>query len=179
MKIKSTDIPGLLIIEPEVYQDERGYFFEAYNKQKFLDCGIDVDFIQDNESYSKKGVLRGLHYQKEPYSQGKLVRVVKGSVLDVAVDIRAGSPTFGKWSAVELSSENKLMYWIPKGFAHGFLTLEDDTIFTYKCSGIYHRPSEAAIYWNDPTLAINWGITEPILSEKDKLAPFLKELETQ
>lgn len=177
MQIKSTDIPGLLIIKPDIYHDERGYFFETYNKSKLLDAGIDVDFIQDNESCSKQGVLRGLHFQKAPYSQGKLVRVTRGAVLDVAVDIRVNSPTFGKWSAVELSSENKLMYWIPKGFAHGFLTLIDDTIFTYKCSGEYHKPSEGSIRWNDPTLAINWGINNPILSEKDKLAPFLKELE--
>lgn len=173
----TTDIPGLLIIKPDLFNDDRGYFFEAYNKNRLLEAGIDVDFIQDNESCSKKGVLRGLHYQREPYSQGKLVRVIKGAVLDVAVDIRLNSPTYGRWSAVELTSENKLIYWIPKGFAHGFLALEDDTIFSYKCSGIYHKPSEASIIWNDPILAINWGIKNPILSEKDKLAPFLKEIE--
>lgn len=175
MQIIPTEIPDLLIIKPDVFTDERGYFFESYNKEKFAGAGIDVEFVQDNESRSMKGVLRGLHFQTEPYAQGKLVRVVKGRVLDVAVDIRKNSPTFGKWAGIELSEENKLMYWIPKGFAHGFLTLEDNTVFTYKCSGVYHKPSEASIRWNDPDLAIQWNISKPILSEKDLNAPSIKE----
>ena len=132
MQITKTKIPGLLIIKPDIYIDKRGYFFESYNKQKFIENGIEVNYVQDNESRSQKGVLRGLHFQNPPYSQGKLVRVIKGSVLDVAVDIRKGSPTFGQWDSVILSEENKLMYWLPEGMAHGFLTLEDDTIFFYK-----------------------------------------------
>ncbi len=175
MEILTTEIPGLLIIKPDVFNDDRGYFFESYNMSKFTNAGIEVDFVQDNESKSMKGVLRGLHFQKGAFAQGKLVRVVQGAVLDVAVDIRKDSPSFGKWSSIELTGNNKLMYWIPAGFAHGFLTLEDNTIFTYKCSGVYHKPAEAAIRWNDPDLAIQWGISDPILSEKDKTAPLFKE----
>lgn len=171
MEILNTEIPGLLIIKPDVFYDDRGYFFESYNRRKLIDAGIDVDFVQDNESRSMKGVLRGLHFQREPYAQGKLVRVVQGAVLDVAVDIRIDSPTFGKWASIKLSGENKLMYWIPEGFAHGFLTLEDNTIFTYKCTGVYHKPAEASIIWNDPDLSINWEFDKPILSPKDEVAP--------
>lgn len=179
MEILTTEIPGLLIIKPDVFNDERGYFFESYNMAKFVNAGITVDFVQDNESKSMKGVLRGLHFQKEPYAQGKLVRVIQGAVLDVAVDIRKNSPSFGKWSSIELTGDNKLMYWIPAGFAHGFLTLEDNTIFTYKCSGVYHKPAEAGIRWNDPELAIKWGISNPILSEKDKTAPLFTEYKSE
>ncbi len=175
MEILKTEIPGLLIIKPDVFTDDRGYFFESYNKSKFVEAGINVDFVQDNESRSTKGVLRGLHFQREPYAQGKLVRVIRGSVLDVAVDLRKGSATFGKWNSIRLTEQNKLMYWIPEGFAHGFVTLEDDTIFTYKCTGIYHKPSESAILWNDPDLAIKWDIENPILSAKDIKAPTFKE----
>lgn len=171
MEILTTEIAGLLIIKPDVFADDRGYFFESYNKSKLANVGIDVDFVQDNESRSLKGVLRGLHFQNVPYAQGKLVRVIKGAVLDVAVDIRKDSPTFGKWASIKLTGENKFMYWIPKGFAHGFLTLEDDTIFSYKCSGSYYKPAEAAIRWDDPELDINWNIDNPILSDKDKVAP--------
>lgn len=176
MEIISTEIRDLLIIKPDVFADDRGYFFESYNKEKFADKGITTSFVQDNESKSKKGVLRGLHYQKKPFAQGKLVRVIQGAVLDVAVDIRIGSPTFGSWASIELTGENKLMYWIPEGFAHGFLTLKDDTIFTYKCTGVYNKASEASIRWNDPDLAINWGITDPVLSEKDKISPFFNQI---
>lgn len=175
MEIVTTEINGLLIIKPDVFTDERGYFFESYNKSKFLEAGINVDFVQDNESRSMKGVLRGLHFQKDPFAQGKLVRVIRGEVLDVAVDIRKGSPSFGKWASIRLSGENKLMYWIPEGFAHGFLTLEDNTIFTYKCTGVYHKPAEASIRWDDPDLAIDWQYNVPTLSQKDKEAPFFKE----
>lgn len=170
MEILNTEIPGLFIVKPDVFKDQRGYFFESYNKAKFAFLGIDADFVQDNESRSMKGVLRGLHFQKDPFAQGKLVRVVKGAVLDVAVDLRKDSPTFGKWSSIELTGDNKLMYWIPAGFAHGFLTLEDDTVFTYKCSGLYNREAESAIIWNDPDLDIEWDFENPILSEKDKSA---------
>ncbi|MGE5382357.1 MAG: dTDP-4-dehydrorhamnose 3,5-epimerase [Omnitrophica WOR_2 bacterium] len=175
MEILNTEIPGLLIIKPDVFTDERGYFFESYNQVKFLQAGIEDTFVQDNESKSMKGVLRGLHFQKDPYAQGKLVRVIRGAVLDVAVDIRSGSPTFGKWASIELTGDNKLMYWIPAGFAHGFVTLEDYTIFTYKCSQVYHKDSEASIRWNDPDLAIQWNILDPILSEKDSRAPLFNE----
>ncbi len=173
MDFQPLEIPEVIVIKPVVFADDRGYFFESFHKEKFASFGIDKPFIQDNESKSQKGVLRGLHYQLAPYAQGKLVRVVKGSVLDVAVDLRKNSPTFGKWVSVTLSEENKWMCWIPEGFAHGFITLEDNTIFTYKCTNIYHKPSEGSIRWNDPTLAIDWGTELPILSLKDAEAPLL------
>ncbi|MEE4258933.1 MAG: dTDP-4-dehydrorhamnose 3,5-epimerase [Bacteroidales bacterium] len=178
MEIIETKIPDLYIIKPRVFLDERGYFFESYNKEVFLKLGIDHNFVQDNESFSNKGVLRGLHYQKPPFSQGKLVRVVSGSVLDVAVDIRKSSSTFGQWVSVELTQDNKWMYWIPPGFAHGFVALEDHTVFIYKCTNIYHKESEGSIRWNDPDLNIDWKINDPILSVKDKSVPFFKELES-
>lgn len=171
MEIIKTPLEGLLIIKPDVFEDERGYFFESYNRAKFLAHGIDVDFVQDNESKSKRGVLRGLHFQNPPFAQGKLVRVMRGSVLDVAVDIRNDSPTYGKWSSIVLSGQNKWMYWIPAGFAHGFLTLEDDTIFFYKCTNVYSKESEGAIRWDDPVLGIEWGISDPVISPKDEVAP--------
>jgi dTDP-4-dehydrorhamnose 3,5-epimerase len=179
MQITKTKIPGLLIVKPQVFADSRGYFFESYNKPKFLEAGIPVDFVQDNESKSQKGVLRGMHFQHPPFTQGKLVRVIKGSVLDVAVDLRIGSPTYGQWDSVVLSEENKLMYWVPEGMAHGFLTLEDDTIFFYKCTNLYNKESEGSIRWNDPDLNIEWGIENPILSEKDSVVPFLKDLKNR
>ncbi|HEX7411721.1 MAG TPA: dTDP-4-dehydrorhamnose 3,5-epimerase [Bacteroidales bacterium] len=175
MEIIKSEIPEVLIIKPDVFQDERGYFFESYNEEKFRSYGIDARFMQDNESKSQKGVLRGLHYQNPPYAQGKLVRVMKGSVLDVAVDLRRESPYFGKWVSIVLSESNKWMYWIPEGFAHGFLTLEDNTVFFYKCTHFYHQASEGSIRWNDPDLNIDWGSDTPILSEKDQNAPFLKD----
>lgn len=175
MEIITTEIQDLLVIKPDVFTDDRGYFFESYNKVKLADAGIDVSFSQDNESRSMKGVLRGLHFQFAPYAQGKLVRVISGTVLDVAVDIRKDSPTFGKWASILLTGENKLMYWIPEGFAHGFLTLEDNTIFTYKCSGVYNKQAEGSIKWNDPELNIDWDIDNPILSAKDKVAPSFKD----
>jgi len=175
MELISTSIHDVIIIKPDVYGDDRGYFFESFHAEKFAAFGITEPFVQDNESQSQKNVLRGLHYQLEPYAQGKLVRVIHGAVLDVAVDIRRKSPTFGKWVSMKLSGENKWICWIPKGFAHGFVTLEDDTVFTYKCSGVYHKASEASICWNDPELNIDWGISEPLLSEKDKLSPLFKD----
>jgi len=176
MKIEQTKIRDLWIVKPDVFQDARGYFFESYNWDKFRNLGIHHTFIQDNESRSMKNVLRGLHFQKPPFAQGKLVRVMKGAVLDVAVDIRKNSPTYGQWDSIELTASNKWMYWVPPGFAHGFLTLEDETVFFYKCTNVYSRESEGAIRWNDPDLKINWGIEEPSLSDKDKVAPLFKDL---
>jgi dTDP-4-dehydrorhamnose 3,5-epimerase len=167
MDVIKTDIEGLLIIQPRIFKDIRGYFFESYNVNSFSSVGIDEVFIQDNESSSSKGVLRGLHFQKPPFAQGKLVRVVHGKVLDVAVDLRKASPTYGKHYSIELSTQNKTMFWIPPGFAHGFVALEDDTTFTYKCTQVYHQASEGCLLWNDPELNIDWTILNPIVSEKD------------
>jgi dTDP-4-dehydrorhamnose 3,5-epimerase len=173
MKITETAIQGLLIIEPRVFNDDRGYFYESYNKSKFTDLGIPTEFVQDNQSFSQKGTLRGLHGQANPFAQGKLVRVIKGRVIDVAVDIRKNSPTYGQYESIELSEENKLQFWIPEGFLHGFVTLEDDTIFTYKVNNYYDKASEIGVKWNDPTLAINWQIdeSEVLLSPKDEILP--------
>jgi len=171
MEIIQTEIRDLLIIKPQVFEDDRGYFFESYNLEKFARAGIDVGFVQDNESKSMKNVLRGLHFQAPPFAQGKLVRVMRGAVLDVAVDLRKQSPTYGKWASIVLTESNKFMYWIPAGMAHGFLTLEDNTVFFYKCTNVYDKPSEGSIRWNDPTLAIDWGIEKPVLSAKDEIAP--------
>jgi dTDP-4-dehydrorhamnose 3,5-epimerase len=179
MQIIKTKIPDLLIIKPDVFEDERGYFFESYNREKFVQAGINYKFVQDNESKSQKGVLRGLHFQNPPHAQGKLVRVMKGAVLDVAVDIRKKSPTYGKWASIELSESNKMMYWIPTGFAHGFVTLEDNTVFFYKCTNVYNKQSEGSIRWNDPDLNIDWKTKNPILSEKDKIVPFFKDFESK
>jgi dTDP-4-dehydrorhamnose 3,5-epimerase len=178
MNITETDLKGLLIIDPKVFGDERGYFFESFNAEVFKAVGLETKFVQDNESRSVKGVLRGLHFQEPPYEQGKLVRVVRGSVLDVSVDIRKDSPTYGKWEAFELSEQNKRMLWIPPGFAHGFVTLEDDTIFIYKCTQVYNRDSENSIRWDDPVLGIEWGVENPIISGKDITAPLFNELDS-
>ena len=176
MELISTPLEGLLTVKPDVFRDDRGYFFESYNHEKFVAAGLDLKFLQDNESKSKKGVLRGLHFQSPPYAQGKLVRVIRGSVLDVAVDIRKNSPTYGKWESVVLSGTNKWMYWVPAGFAHGFVTLEDDTVFFYKCTNVYNKASEGSILWNDPDLGIDWGIKDPVVSEKDGVAKGFGEL---
>ena len=176
MEIIKTPLEGLLIIKPDVFEDDRGYFFESFNQEKFRSAGLDLTFLQDNESKSKKGVLRGLHYQAPPFAQGKLVRVISGSVLDVAVDIRKNSPTYGRWESIVLSGQNKWMYWIPAGFAHGFATLEDDTMFFYKCTNVYSKISEGSIRWDDPDLNINWGVDDPVISEKDKVSPGFGEL---
>ena len=175
MEIIKTPIKGLLVIKPRIFGDDRGYFFESWSKQSFAEVGLNLDFVQDNQSLSGKGVLRGLHFQSPPYAQGKLVRVIKGAVLDVAVDIRKESPTYGQYFSVELSEENKTIAWIPSGFAHGFLTLQDNTIFSYKCSGVYNKESEGALLWNDKDLNINWEINNPLVSEKDLVAGNFKD----
>jgi dTDP-4-dehydrorhamnose 3,5-epimerase len=167
MEIIETDIKDLLIIKPRVFADARGYFFESYNEAVFKKHGIDAHFSQDNQSLSSTGVLRGLHFQAPPHDQGKLVRVITGAVLDVAVDIRKNSPTYGQHVALELTEENKTMFFIPPGFAHGFLTLKDNTIFSYKCTNLYHKDSEGTVLWNDKDLRIDWNYENPILSEKD------------
>ena len=167
MEVIETGIQGLLIIKPKVFADARGYFFESYNESVFKQHGIQEKFVQDNQSLSSTGVLRGLHFQAPPYDQGKLVRVINGAVLDVAVDIRKDSPTYGKHVSVELTGENKTMFFIPSGFAHGFLTLKDNTVFSYKCTNVYHKGSEGTILWNDKYLGINWNMEEPVLSGKD------------
>ena len=168
MNIIETAIPGVLIIEPRVFGDSRGFFMETWNAAGFAAAGLDLTFVQDNHSRSQKGVLRGLHFQN-PGPQGKLVRVTHGAVYDVAVDLRAASPTFGQWVGVELSAENKRMFWVPEGFAHGFLTLEDDTDFLYKCTAPYAPQSEFTLAWNDPAVGIEWPVAglDPIISEKD------------
>jgi dTDP-4-dehydrorhamnose 3,5-epimerase len=173
MKITETSIKGLFKIEPQVFNDGRGYFFESYSKAKFAADGIDIDFVQDNQSFSHKSAIRGLHAQSAPHAQAKLVRVIQGRVLDVAVDVRKGSPTYGKYETIELSGENQLQFLIAEGFLHGFATLEDDTIFTYKVNAYYSKECEIGVKWNDPTLAINWGIDEQdaIISPKDAVLP--------
>lgn len=170
MEIIKTDIEDIVIVEPRIFSDERGYFFESFSRQQFCSAVRQIEFVQDNESKSSYGVIRGLHYQKGKYAQSKLVRVVKGAVLDVAVDIRIGSPTFGKHVAVELSEHNKRQLFIPRGFAHGFSVLTPEVIFQYKCDNYYSRDNEGAIAWDDPELAIDWRIptSEAILSAKDR-----------
>ncbi|MCX8143953.1 MAG: dTDP-4-dehydrorhamnose 3,5-epimerase [Bacteroidia bacterium] len=168
MKIIETPLKDLLIIDPQVFKDERGYFYESYNQEKFFKAGIRDVFVQDNQSLSQKNVVRGLHFQHPPYAQAKLVRVIKGSVYDVVVDLRKDSPTYGQSFGIELTEENFLMLYVPVGFAHGFATLQDNTIFAYKCSAFYNKASEDTILWNDPTLNIDWKVQNPILSEKDK-----------
>ena len=170
IKVERCDIRGLCVIEPTVFKDERGYFVETYNFNDFAAEGLDMTFVQDNQSMSVKGVLRGLHFQKQ-FPQGKLVRAVRGTVFDVAVDLRADSETYGKWFGVTLSAENKKMFYIPEGFAHGFVVLSDEAEFAYKCTDFYHPGDEGGLAWNDPEIGIDWPIPEgmdPILSEKDK-----------
>jgi len=169
-------LEGLVLIQPKVLQDKRGFFMETYRKSDFEKAGIKAFFLQDNHSRSCRGTLRGLHFQSEPHAQGKLVRVISGSVWDVAVDIRKGSTTFLKWEAVELSGENRRMLYLPAGFAHGFLALEDGTEFLYKCTAEYHRESERGIRWNDPTLAIPWPLKEVLVSRKDQELPFVESI---
>ncbi len=179
LEILKTKLEGLLIIRPRVFKDERGYFFESFRLDKIREFGIDLDFVQDNESKSQKDVLRGLHFQNPPFEQGKLVRVVKGAVLDVAVDIRKDSGTYGEWLSQELAEENKTMLWIPPGFAHGFLTLQDETIFQYKCTNYYNKDSEGSIRWNDPILKIKWDVVNPVVSDKDQDAPSFKDFSSK
>ncbi len=171
MKVLQTGFKDLLLLEPTVIRDDRGYFLESYNEARFwLDTGLNIAFVQDNESVSSKGVLRGLHFQLPPYSQAKLIRIAQGAVLDVVVDLRRSQPTYMQHYKVVLSSENQQQLFVPEGFAHGFLVLEEQTVFSYKCSKYYHRESDCSIRWNDPKLAIDWGTTDPVLSEKDKHA---------
>ncbi|NLX72734.1 MAG: dTDP-4-dehydrorhamnose 3,5-epimerase [Bacteroidales bacterium] len=179
MRIEETNIDGLLIIEPQVYNDSRGYFFELYNRPGFKSQGIEASFIQDNVSYSIKNTIRGLHYQLAPHGQSKLVQVLRGRVLDVAVDLREYSATFGQHYSIELSDENKLQFFIPQGFAHGFVALSDEVVFYYKCDNVYHRDSERGINFNDPKLGIDWGIKlqDAIVSPKDKELPSFDKAE--
>lgn len=179
MEFKETSIKGVYVIEPRVFNDARGYFFEAWKLAEFEEHVGKVNFVQDNESKSSRGVLRGLHYQKGDFSQAKLVRVIKGRVMDVAVDIRKSSPTFGQYVMVELSGENKRQFFIPRGFAHGFLVLSDEAIFTYKVDNVYAPQADAGIRWNDPALGIEWPIDpkEVLTSEKDLKQPLLKDAE--
>lgn len=178
MEVRETAINGVYIIEPKIFGDDRGYFFESYNERDFSEKVGKVDFVQDNESKSRYGVVRGLHFQKPPFAQSKLVRVIVGKVLDVAVDVRKGSPTFGKHVAVELTAENHLQFFMPKGIAHGFAVLSQEAVFQYKCDNFYAPQSEGAIAWNDPALAIDWQIPadKVILSEKDNHHPVLAEI---
>jgi dTDP-4-dehydrorhamnose 3,5-epimerase len=176
VKIIDSSIHDVKIIVPNVFHDSRGSFFESFNQKAFEAAGINAVFVQDNQSESSKNVLRGLHFQKPPFEQGKLVRVVNGAVLDVVVDMRKYSPTFGKYFSCELNTINKHLLWVPPGLAHGFITLTDNTIFVYKCTNFYNKPSESGIRWNDPDLAIDWGVNMPLVSEKDAILPFWKDL---
>lgn len=174
MNVIKTKLDGVYIIEPQIFGDDRGWFYESYSKMKTPE--IDCDFIQDNHSYSaEKGTLRGIHFQNGEHAQAKLVRCVRGGVIDVAVDIRKGSPTYGEWVAVELTAENKKMFFIPRGFGHGFLTITDDVEFVYKTDNYYNYESDRSIRWNDPDINLDWGIETPILSAKDASAPLLKD----
>jgi len=176
-EMRTTPIEGLLVIEPKVFADERGFFMESFKASNFAAFGITQDFVQDNHSKSRKGVIRGLHFQRAPYAQGKLVRVTRGRAWDVAVDLRKGSLTFGTWYAVELSADNHLLFWIPEGFAHGFLALEDDTELLYKCTAEYNPTSDGGVRWNDPDIGVAWpqiGVS-PLISSKDAVLPLLKD----
>jgi len=173
--IEQPNISGLKILQPAIYNDERGYFFESYNHETFKKLGIEDIFVQDNQSFSKKNVIRGLHLQVPPFAQAKLVRVIKGAVWDVAVDLRKNSPTYGQHFSVVLSEENQLQFYIPVGFAHGFATLEDNTLFAYKCSHVYHKDAEKSILYNDKDLNIRWNIENPMVAEKDLQAVCFKD----
>ena len=179
MEIIKTAIEGLLVIKPQVFVDARGYFVETYNEKRYREAGIDAQFVQDNQSCSSYGVVRGLHFQRPPYTQAKLVCCTVGRVLDIAVDLRKNSPTFGQWHSVELSAENHLQFFIPKGFAHGFSVLSETAVFTYKCDELYHPEADGGILLSDPDLAIDWQVPEElrILSEKDKKHPLLKDFD--
>lgn len=169
MNISTFDIEGLILIEPRVFKDDRGYFFESYNEKTYNEILGNVRFVQDNISESKKNVLRGLHFQTPPHAQGKLVSVIRGSVLDVALDLRKGSPTYGSHQIIELSERDTYQFWIPPGFAHGFVALEDNTLFSYKCTDFYSPANEKTLLWNDPAFGIDWKVITPLISDKDKL----------
>lgn len=175
MKFIETSLPGCVVIEPQVFGDARGFFYESYNEAKYREAGIDRRFVQSNVSRSARGVLRGLHYQW-PHPQGKLVSVLEGEVYDVAVDIRHGSPTFGKWAGVMLTAENHRHFWIPEGFAHGFCVVSEHATFSYQCTDLYNREADGGIRWDDPAIGIDWPISSPLLSEKDAKAPLLSEV---
>lgn len=171
------DINGLVLIKPHLFPDDRGFFMESYKESEFKKGGITAIFVQDNQSLSNKHVLRGLHYQCAPKAQGKLIRVIKGTVWDVAVDIRRGSPTYKKWTSIELSEENNMMLYIPPGFAHGFVTLSDEAHLLYKCTEEYDQKLDAGIRWDDPDINIAWPVKDPLVSDKDKKLPFFKEIQ--
>ncbi len=175
MNVRETKIPGLVLIAPSVFGDERGYFLETYNEQRYRDVGIEESFVQDNISFSRRGILRGLHYQK-PMTQGKLVQVLQGEVFDVAVDVRQGSPTFGQWEGFSLSETNKYQFYVPPGFAHGFVVTSETALFSYKCTDLYNPSGEYSIAWNDPDLNIQWPESNPQLSDKDQQGRFLKNM---
>jgi len=175
MKVTTCDLQGLLIIEPDVFGDNRGYFMESWNRQRYRDAGVDFDFVQDNFSLSRRGTLRGLHFQN-PLAQGKLVSVLQGEVFDAGVDIRRGSPTFGRWFGMTLSAENKRQFFLPPGFAHGFLVLSEMALFHYKCTDYYSPKDEQGFRWDDPDVGIKWPVENPILSQRDAAAPRLKAL---
>jgi len=175
VKVIETDLPGCVVIEPAVFGDERGFFFETWNADRYGEHGLPARFVQSNVSSSARGVLRGLHYQW-PNPQGKLVSVLEGEVYDVAVDIRRGSPHFGRWTAVVLSAENKRQFWIPEGFAHGFVVLSERAIFSYLCTAQYDKAADAGVRWNDAAIGIDWPVSEPLLSDKDAKAPFLSDV---
>jgi len=179
LKVTKTEISGLLVVQPDVFNDSRGFFFESYNRKRYDELGIPNEFVQDNISKSKKGTVRGLHYQVGKFAQGKLCQVIEGEVLDVAVDIRFNSPTFGKYFSLILNSETKSQLWIPGGFAHGFSVLSDEAIFSYKCSNYYSKADERSIIYSDPDLNIDWKIKEPIVSEKDLSAVKFKDIEKE
>ena len=176
-----TKLPGVVILEPQVFGDHRGWFMESWSEKNMQDIGLDVHFVQDNQSFTaKKGTIRGIHYQQNPMAQAKLVRVVRGAVVDIAVDIRKGSPTYGQWTSVELSAENKRQFYLPQGFGHAFLTLTDDVEFCYKCDNLYNKDCDRNICWSDPDINIDWkslglDLEEPMLSDKDAIAPYLKD----
>ncbi|MEE4176837.1 MAG: dTDP-4-dehydrorhamnose 3,5-epimerase [Bacteroides sp.] len=175
MHIEETPFRGLLVIQPKVFGDERGYFFESWNEESFQKAGLDVAFSQDNQSSSQKGVIRGLHFQVPPFEQGKLVRTVRGAVIDVVVDLRKDEPTFGQHFKLRLDDRMHTMLYIPAGFAHGFVSLEENTIFVYKCTKVYNKECDSALRWDDPDLGIDWDVDTPILSDKDRQAGFLKD----
>ncbi|MCD4736181.1 MAG: dTDP-4-dehydrorhamnose 3,5-epimerase [Bacteroidales bacterium] len=178
MEIVKTGIDGLLIFRPDIYKDKRGYFSEIFRQEWFDGINIQSGFVQENESYSQKNVLRGLHFQNPPYEQGKVIRVINGAIRDVAVDIRRNSPTYGEWKIFEMSENSMEYLWLPAGFAHGFVCLEDGTKVQYKCTNYYNREAEGSIRWNDPDLAIHWNVNSPIISDKDHNTPFFKELQS-
>lgn len=176
MNVTKTNLGGVLLIEPRIFPDERGFFFESYNAERYVQEGVDVKFVQDNVSKSKKGTIRGLHYQVGEYAQGKLCQVVRGRVLDVAVDIRHGSPTYGEYAEAELTEDNHIQIWIPPGFAHGFSVLSDEAVFLYKCTAYYNKDSERSIMYNDPDLGIDWRVEAENISEKDMQGVAFKDI---